>query len=491
MKTSAAETKKLYSEKSGIWQSFIRCFTDKSFMKRMLKTAWPICLYMLLENGVTLADTMMITRLGETAVAAVGLANQMSFLVFLIFFGITSGTSIFIAQFWGDKDTEGIHHVQGLSLLVIICFGAPFALAALFIPELLMRIFTPDPAVIQMGIPYLRIIAPSYIINGIAFNFGTALRSVEKPMYSLVATGISMALNVLLNLVLIFGLLGFPAMGVRGAALATAISRTAELFIILFFIFHKKLPVAASLKEYAGFSRSLVVKFTKTAGPVLLNEIVWSLGMVAYKMVFARMGTVVIATVNITEAILAMFSVVLMGSCTTSAIMIGKKIGEKDKEGAEEYAHFFMIQSLITGLIMGVLTAAAAPAVVHFLKMEPQTVQLTRITLLYLAFLTPIKSFNMHIIVGILRSGGDTNFAFISEFTGVWAVGVPMAVLGGLFLHQPLYIVYLMIAGEEVLKFVLAIIRIKSRKWINDLTRTHQNPPEITHETHFSEINPL
>ncbi|PIE04089.1 MAG: hypothetical protein CSA76_06015 [Spirochaetales bacterium] len=308
-----------------------------------------------------------------------------------------------------------------------------------------------------------------------------ALRSIEETTIPLAASGISMVLNIFLNLVLIFGLLGFPAMGVRGAALATALSRAVELGAVLFIIYRRKLPVAAPLREYTGFSRRLLKRFIITAGPVLLNEIAWSLGMVVYKWVFARMGTRVIAAANITEAIQGLFFVVLIGSGNTTAIMIGKKIGEGKPQKADLYARFFIVQSLIIGMVMGLLMSLSAPLLVRLLKMDPQTVALIRTTLVWLGLLIPLKAFNLHMIVGVLRSGGDTRFSFVTELTGVWAVGVPMALLGGLIFKLPLYKVYLLVGTEEIFKLLLTAQRLISGKWINDLTRREEPriPAEI------------
>ncbi len=448
---------------------------DSRFRKTMLGIALPIILQMLLTNGLSFVDTIMIARLGESEIAAVGLANQMFFLVFLIFFGITSGTGIFIAQFWGDGDEKGIHHVVGLSLVGTMVFAVPFALVSWLIPHELMHLFTPDPVVVQLGAEYLRIIAPSYILSGISFTFAMALRSIERPRIPLAATAVSLGINSVLNLVLIFGLIGFPALGVKGAAIATLISRGIELILILTLIYTRQLPVAAGIRDYLGFDRDMVKRFFITAGPVLLNEIAWSLGMVMYKIVFARMGTDVVAAANITESIQGLFFVILMGTGTTAAIMIGKKIGEGQKEEAYRFARYFLIQGLISGVVLGILMSATAPAIVLILNMKPETIRLVRLTLMAIGILIPIKAFNLHMIVGILRSGGDTTFSFITEFLGVWGIGVPIAFLAGLYFRLSLPAVYLLVGLEEVFKFIMTGLRFRSGKWINDLTRTEKN----------------
>ncbi len=334
-----------------------------------------------------------------------------------------------------------------------------------------MLLFTPDPVVVELGVEYLRIIAPSYIFSGISLSFAMALRSIERPRIPLAATAISMGLNTVLNFALIFGYLGFPALGVRGAAIATLISRGIELVMVLTLIYSRRLPVAATIREYLGFDGIIVKRFFMTAGPVLLNEIAWSLGMVMYKIVFARMGTDIVAAANITESIQSLFFVILMGTGNTAAIMVGKKIGEGKKDDAYLFARHFLIQGLLLGAALGLLMAATAPAIVLLLKMKQDTIALVRLTLIALGILIPIKAFNIHMIVGILRSGGDTTYSFITELIGVWGIGVPMAFFAGLILDFSLPVVYLLVGIEEIFKFTFTFLRFRSGKWINDLTR--------------------
>jgi Na+-driven multidrug efflux pump len=215
----------------------------------------------------------------------------------------------------------------------------------------------------------------------------------------------------------------------------------------------------------------MVKKFIITAGPVLMNEIAWSLGMVVYKIVFARMGTDVIAAANITESIQGLFFVVLMGTSTTAAVMIGKKIGEEKREEAGRFARYFLIQGVFMGIILGILMSASAPFIVMILRMDQATISLVRITLIAIGFLIPFKAFNLHMIVGILRSGGDTSFSFIVELIGVWLIGVPAALLAGLHFHLSLPVVYLLVGMEEIFKLILTARRFRSGKWMNNLTR--------------------
>ena len=300
------------------------------------------------------------------------------------------------------------------------------------------------------------------------------LRSIEQPRVPLLATAISMAANTVLNLVLIFGYLGFPALGVQGAAIGTLAGRALEMFVVYGIIRIRRLPVYASFREYFSFKMPLVKQFFRTAGPVLMNEIAWSLGMVMYKVVFARMGTDVIAAANITESIQSLFFVVLIGTSNTAAIMIGKKIGEGKRDEAVRISRHFLVQGIMLGLGLGVLMALSSPVVVLLLNMSRQSIILIRRTLIILGIIIPWKALNIHMIVGILRSGGDTTFSFFAELIGVWGIGVPVAFFTGLVLDFSLPV-----GTEEVFKFVVTSIRFRSGKWMNDLTRAAAAPDEI------------
>lgn len=442
----------------------------KDFLLQLMKISGPIMLQSLLTTSLSFFDTLMIGQLGDIAIASVGLANQMFFLIMLYFFGVSSGSAVFIAQFWGNKDIRSIHRTMGIGLVLSLLGALFFTIISLSAPELPMRIFSPDTQVVATGAVYLRIVAISYIFSAISIIFSASLRSTEQAHIPLIATVFSLVINIVLNYLLIFGNFGFPAWGVAGAAVATTIARGIELMIMLFATYRRRLAVAGSIRSFLSFDRMFVRIFFITALPVILNEIIWSMGMVAYKMIYARMGTQVIASANVVEAIQGLFFVIFIGTANGSAVMIGKKIGEKNPEAAQLYARRFCWLSLVFGASVGMGMFFLAPYIPQAFRVSPEIVHLASRSLMVLAFVLPFKAFNMHSIVGILRSGGDTKASLLIELTSVWLVGVPLALLGGFVLQLPIYYLYLLISLEEVYKVIISLIRIRSGKWINDLT---------------------
>lgn len=456
---------------SSFWKDLIG---DRGFYKSLFSIAGPIMLQNLLISSLSFIDTLMIGQLGSVQIAAVGLANQIFFVTVLFFFGLGSGASIFIAQFWGKKDLKSIHASMGIALTAAMTGALIISSFTLLFPERVMGIFTSDPLVIAEGVSYLQIVAVSYVFTSISFICATSLRSTERAKYPLISTSISLTTNVILNYLLIFGNFGFPAMGVAGAALATAISRGLDMVLVVAIAYRLKTPIAAPIKQYFQFDRAFVKKYFRTVLPVLLNEMAWSLGMVAYKMVYARMGTDVIASANVSEAIQSLFFVIYIGTGNASAVMIGKKIGQQRYDMAMLYAKRFLILPIFMGLCIGTVMAVFAPMITLAYNLEPEIMEITRRSLRMLAVLIPIRGLTIHAIIGVLRSGGDTRYSLFLEATGIWGIGVPLAVLGGLVLNLPIYFVYLMIGTEELYKGLMSLARFKSGRWLNDLT---EEPP--------------
>jgi len=462
---------------------------DKIFYTAIITLALPIMLQNLLASSLSFIDTVMIGQLGEVQIAAVGLANQMFFLVILLFFGISSGASIFFAQFWGNRDLKSIHKTLGLALTIGVSGAALLSTVSILFPDEIMRIFSPDKAVITAGAEYLKIVGISYIFSAVTFIFSSALRSTEDARTPLIVSAISMTTNAVFNYLLIFGKFGFPQMGVRGAALATTGSRALEMCLIIAISYIKKKPTAAPLSEIFSFSKEFTAKFFKLVSPVILNELAWSLGMVMYKIVYARMGTPIIASANISESIQSLFFVMFIGTANSAAILIGKKIGEKKQDLAKTYASGFLILGLALGAVVGVFMAAFSALIPRAFNASPEIIAITTKSLLVMSLILPIKVFNMHSIVGVLRSGGDTRYSLILEITSVWCVGVPLAFVGGLVLHIPIYYLYGLVGLEELYKLIISARRIRSGKWVNDLTETHLPAEPIVNSLSGTEIS--
>ncbi len=444
---------------------------DKELLKKVLYIAVPIALQNLISSSVNFVDVFMIGKLGETSLAAVGLSNQITFLLNLLLFGITSGAGVMTAQYWGKKDIVSIKKVLGLALILSFSCALVFFLGARFIPEELLRVYTRDLEVIKLGGRYLKIVSFSYLIWAISFVYALQLRALAIAKVTVYSALVSLVVNVFLNYVLIFGKFGFKAYGVEGAAFATAIARCFEFFVIIFFVYYKKYPLAAKVSELTGFSTEFFKKYIKISLPVILNESIWALGINSYAMIYARMSTEAVATVNVVSSIERIVFVGFIGLANASGVIIGNTIGEGNEEKAKDYGKSFEIMAFGLGIIVAIIMAIITIPILNVYELKVETYNMAKITLFILCFILPLKSMNSATIVGILRGGGDTKYALYIDVAALWLIAVPLAYLGGLVFGLPVYLVYLLASSEEIIKLLFGLKRVLSNKWINNVVK--------------------
>lgn len=449
----------------------MKFWNDKVFLKSMLAIAIPIALQNLITSSLNMVDTLMISSLGQSSIAAVGLANQIFFFYILITFGINSGSSIFISQYWGKRDIFNIRKVLGLSISLSTITGIVFTVAAFFFPEFLMGLFIKEAVVIQLGSEYLRIVSLSYIITAIGFSYSIALRSTGRPKVPMKISAISFVTNTVFNYLLIFGKFGFPEMGVKGAALGTLIARIVELFFILFTVYRSEGPLKSSIKDLFAWNKEFVNKYLITVWPVIINEGFWSLGQVLYSVAYARIGEEATAAVQLTMTIQNIFFVLFRGLANACSVLVGNIIGEGDKKKAYDYAINFTIISAILGLILGLIMALTPDLTLKiFSNLNPDLYATTKSLLIIMGLTFFIRTTNSTVIVGVLRGGGDTRYSMFLEMGSVWGIGVPLAFIGALVLKWPVQYVLLLVTVEELIKFLIGLPRVLSKKWIKELT---------------------
>lgn len=443
---------------------------DKVFLKSMIAIALPIALQNLISTSVNMVDTLMITSLGEASLAAVGLANQVFFFFALLTFGINSGSSILISQYWGKEDVINIRKILGLSLFLSTLLGIIFTFLAFFFPEFLMGIFIDDSQVVRLGADYLKLVSLSYIATAISFTFSIALRSTGRPNIPMIASFISFITNTIFNYILIFGKLGFPALGVKGAAIGTIIARLAELIFVFYTIYSTKGVLAAKIRELIDWNKNFINRYLKTVSPVVFNEGFWSLGQIMYAIAYASIGTEATAAIQLTTTIQNIFFVLIRGLASACGVMIGNKIGADNQEDAYDYAIKFISLSTLLGLVLGVVMALTPDLTLKLFKINPELFEVSRRILIIMGLSFFIRTYNSTVIVGVLRGGGDTGFSLYLEMGTVWLIGVPLAFIGANILNLPVYYVYLLVLAEDLAKFMISIPRVFSKKWIKVLT---------------------
>ncbi|MBN1035619.1 MATE family efflux transporter [Clostridium botulinum] len=442
---------------------------DKVFLRKTIAIAIPVTIQALLNTTLNLIDTMMIGQLGETTIAAVGLANKVFFVFTLLLFGIVSGSSILTAQYWGKKDIKNIRKVLGISLIIGLFGAIIFVIPSLICPNIVMRIFTPNESTIGIGVAYLSIVALSYPLTAITNAYISLLRAVNEVKAPVVISLFSILINAILNYTLIFGHFGFQALGVQGAAIGTLIARIIECISVLSIVYLKNGPAAARLKELVAFDKTFIKMFFITVSPVIANEFMWGLGVTIYSLVYGRMGDGAVAAITITQTVEQIAVVIFQGISAATAVILGNELGANKLKKADIHAKYLLILQFIATLVIGVICILTRWPLIHlFTVTEAVAVDISKCLIVFVLYL-PFKMFNLVNITGVLRSGGDTKSGLILDTTGVWLIGIPLAYLGGIFLSLPIYWVYVLVLAEEIYKFVLSFKRYKQKKWLKNI----------------------
>jgi putative MATE family efflux protein len=345
-----------------------------------------------------------------------------------------------------------------------------FSIFAILVPSKIMGIYTTDVTVLSAGESYLQIVGLSYVFSAITFTFSAALRSTENVRLPMAISLIALSLNTFLNFSLILGNFGMPALGVQGAAIATVISRSLETVFLIFLSYRLKTPAAASLNSLLNIQSLPLDRFFKTTLPVVATEIAWSFGIASYNVIYARIGTESIAAINIASTLDRLLFVVFIGLGNASSIMLGNRIGAGEDDIAFDYGKKFLVISAFGASLLGLIMISLANPLLSVYKVSIATIEYTFRILVAMALSLPIRSINFIVLIGILRSGGDTRFAFLADAGMVWVVGVPLALMGAFLFDLPIYWVYPLILIQEVVTVTLGLNRFFSGKWIHKLT---------------------
>ena len=453
-----------------IKQLFNRVFNDKEFYKKMLLIALPVTLQNFVTSFLNMIDTVMVGKLGETEIAAVGIANQYFFLFIMFLIGLSAGCSVFIAQFWGKKDLKNIKRIMGVGLGSAILVSIVFMISGFLFPREIMALFNQDPLVIAEGAAYLRIVLVSYIFTAFTFVYSFSMRSIGQAIPPMLISAGALFINAFFNYMLIFGKFGAPALGVEGAAIATVIARVVETVLLLTFVYSGKGVLAASFRELTDLTFDFVKKSYRTIMPVVLNEICWGIASLVYVAVYGRMGTQAVATIQICSTINNLFLIVAFGMSNAAAVMVGNSIGAGEEERSKDYAWRFSFLAVGVGLGLGLLLAAFSPAVLSIFNVSDMVRNASQNIIYITSAIFFVRVLNILLIVGILRGGGDAKQAFIIEGSTMWLIGVPLTLMGAFVFQLPVYAVYALAMIEEICKCFLCLARLRSGLWIKDIT---------------------
>lgn len=443
---------------------------NKKFYETLIFLCIPIIIQNLISNSVNVIDTVMISNLGENSVAAIGIANQYFFLFIMVTGGVFSGTGIFISQFYGKGDYENIKKVTALSVTLGIVFGLLFAVPAIFFPEFIIHFFTYDEAVVILCSSYLKIIGFSYPLTCISLAFSNGSRSIRNPKLGMICSGVALLSNTILNYLLIFGNFGAPKLGVSGAAIATLIARIIEFSLIISYVYFYKKDYALrfKLKDTKNISKNFIASFFDKSSPVILNDATWALGTVLYSVAYSKVGTSAIAASQIATSVQNFFIITSVCIAVGSSIMIGNELGADNKKVAIDYAKKFSALITIVGSIFGLILYLNIPLLLKLFSVSSGLSDDIRKIFIVMGLFMGLRAFNVFLIIGMLRSGGDTKYSLFLELGCMWLFSIPLTFLAA-YKGAPVYILVLLSYTEEIIKFIFGIRRAISKKWANNI----------------------
>lgn len=447
---------------------------DKFFYKTVLALALPMTLQNVMQLLLNMMDTVMLGWLDgdtETVISAANLANQPYFVYSLFLFGMVSGMSVLIAQYWGKGDIATINSVAGIGMIAVVGVGSIFTLVCyIFTPEI-MGLFTQSEQVVEYGVQYLNFVLASYVVASVTTLLYGVMRSTEQVTVALVTNTTAILVNVVLNYILIFGKLGLPPMGIRGAALATLIARIFELLMVLVYVIFMEKRVRLNIKKMLRIKSSLIKDFIRYSLPVICNETLWGLGITMHSVIIGNMGELPHAAYSVANIIERIGLLAAIGFGNATLIMIGKEIGAGRRENAYPYAKTMLALSTLLGVFMSGVVYLIKDIAVNMFNVSDDTKTAALNIVLVMMVVIFAKSFNTTAIVGVIRGGGDTVTAMLCDFLPMWLIAIPLGAVIAHIVKLPVWWVYACLMGDELIKVPVCLIRIKSKKWIRNVTR--------------------
>lgn len=446
-------------------------FSDRQFMQMLVTLTLPIVAQNLLSLATQMMDTIMLGAVGQDQLSASSLANQPFFIFNLLIFGLASGSCILNSQYWGKGETEPIKIIISMVLKVAIVVGLVLSVAVLCFPETVMKIYTTDAAVIENGVEYLRFVGWTYLMFGISSTLLCTLRSVAIVRIAVVNSIVGLVTNIFFNWILIFGKFGLPAMGIRGAALATLIARTVEFLLVVVYVFIIDKKLSFRPQDLLKFDKALFKDYLKHGLPVAFNEVLWSLGVSVQTMILGRLGSAAVSASQIASVINQFSTVVVFGVANASAVIIGNAVGEGNIPKAVERVRWFRWLAVVLGIMAAGIILLISGPVVNFYNVPDETKTLAMDMLKVLAVISVFVAITGISVVGLLRGGGDPKFALFVDLFTLWFVSIPVGLLAAFVFDAPVLVVYALTKADEPVKVALICWRMRNNNWIRNVTR--------------------
>ena len=439
----------------------------RSLRKEIVRLALPIALQQFMTALVGACDAIMLGKLSQDAMSAVSLATQVTFVFNLFMFAFMAGENMFVAQYYGKGDYTGISQVFSLVTKICGCIAVVFLAGTLFFPEQLMRILTNEETLIVLGSEYLRVIGISYVFSGIAQTFLAIMKNCGAVNMSTLINGVMVILNIALNAVFIFGLSGFPKMGIKGAALATVLATVVQFLWSVGYVLCRIRAVKFSLRSC---EKKLFGRFWQKAVPLLINNLAWGIGFSMYAVIMGHLETDAVAAngiANISKNLVVCFC---LGLGNAGSIIVGNRLGADRLQEAKEVGGTLTRTAIIAGIVSGLVLIALSPFITKTVDLTPTARGYLQKMLLISSYYIAGKSVNCMTIGGIFAAGGDSKFGMLCDSVTLWCIIVPLGCICAFILKLPVMVVYFVLNLDEIIKLPVVYKHYKKYKWIKNLT---------------------
>lgn len=448
----------------------VKTVKKDDFYRQMFKLAIPIIIQNLLSAAVNSSDVIMLNYVGQSAISAVSLAANYSNILFMVYYGLGTGASLLCAQYFGKKNMQAIHAVEGIALRFSLAISALVALVAFTIPQRMLLLFTSDQELIAIGSSYIRIMGITYLCWGVTEIYLAILRSIGRVTISMALNMLAFGLNILLNAVFIFGLFGAPKLGVTGVAIATASSRLIQLIAC---VIVSLLSKDVKLNPIYMFIRSktLLNDFIHLSLPALGNDLSWSVAFSMYSVILGHLGTEAVAANSLVTVVRNVGSVFCFAIASAGTILLGRVMGQGELEKSKSYASGMLKMTVVAGAVGGVIVLAVTPFVLRFASLNDTAMHYLKYMLLINSYYIMGSAVNTALIAGVFRAGGDTKFGLICDTIDMWVYAVPLGFFAAFVLKLPVLWVYFLLCTDEFVKWPWVIRHYRKGEWAKNITR--------------------
>ena len=448
----------------------VKTVKKDDFYRQMFKLAIPIIIQNLLSAAVNSSDVIMLNYVGQSAISAVSLAANYSNILFMVYYGLGTGASLLCAQYFGKKNMQAIHAVEGIALRFSLAISALVALAAFTMPQRMLLLFTSDQELIAIGSSYIRIMGITYLCWGVTEIYLAILRSIGRVTISMTLNMLAFGLNILLNAVFIFGLFGAPKLGVTGVAIATASSRLIQLIACVIVSLLSK-DVKLNPAYMFIRSKTLLNDFVHLSLPALGNDLSWGVAFSMYSVILGHLGTEAVAANSLVTVVRNVGSVFCFAIASAGTILLGRVMGQGELEKSKSYASRMLKMTVVAGAVGGVIVLAVTPFVLRFASLNDTAMHYLEYMLLINSYYIMGSAVNTALIAGVFRAGGDTKFGLICDTIDMWVYAVPLGFFAAFVLKLPVLWVYFLLCTDEFVKWPWVIRHYRKGEWAKNITR--------------------